>query len=216
MSKGFYIGSFILGVIASYYITSTHEKIIILTLGIPVGLYLLFVYVWFHREMWTSIQDDYVRTTPNKAAWFLLIPIFNLYWYFVVYPGFVENYNRYIKRKSRKVDRMLLFPFGGYASLHVILVCIEYAYYATIILVLLSGGISEGSPYQTVNMLLVMSRLAAFFAIPLTIVYSMFFLMIISRVCDAVNALSSRPRRKNPSPIEVVTSDPITDPSGTI
>ena len=68
------------------------------------GLALLFLVinsiiglVILHRA-WSHIQEiGLARTTPGKAVGFLFIPFFNLYWVFIAYYGWAEDYNRYIE-----------------------------------------------------------------------------------------------------------------------
>ena len=43
---------------------------------------------------WQQIPADIARTTPGKAAGFLFIPLFNLYWIFVAFWGLAKDMNR--------------------------------------------------------------------------------------------------------------------------
>jgi len=79
--------------------------------------------------MWKPIQDGHARTTPAKAVGLSLIPLFNLYWAFLVLWGFSKDFNRYLDRNSldvRKLNETLFLacsmgavlaffvvPFGG-------------------------------------------------------------------------------------------------------
>lgn len=54
-------------------------------------------------KAWSAIQDGHARTTPGKAAGFMLIPLFNIYWIFQAIYGFAQDYNKFIARNSRKV-----------------------------------------------------------------------------------------------------------------
>lgn len=47
--------------------------------------------------LWDMIPEKYARTTPVKAALFLLLPVYNLYWVFQVIYGFAFDYNRFLK-----------------------------------------------------------------------------------------------------------------------
>jgi hypothetical protein len=53
--------------------------------------------VFIHR-MWSAINDGQTKPTPGAAVGFMFIPLFSLYWIFVVYPGYATAYNRYIER----------------------------------------------------------------------------------------------------------------------
>jgi hypothetical protein len=98
---------------------------------------LLFVLSLYYKA-WLAIQDGYARTTPGRAVGYSFIPIFNVYWAFVVMVGFVADYNSFIERK--KLDRRPLtswnfwllavcwliawlphFPAGGFIILLVML-----------------------------------------------------------------------------------------------
>jgi serine/threonine protein kinase len=63
------------------------------------------------RLMWNSIQDGYATTTPARAVLLSLVPVFNLFWIFVVIWGFADAYNKYIDRhlmRAKKLDGKLL------------------------------------------------------------------------------------------------------------
>ena len=49
------------------------------------------LFVWAY---WRSIPSCFARTTPGLAAWLLLIPLFNLYWFFVAFVGGAIDLNR--------------------------------------------------------------------------------------------------------------------------
>ena len=59
---------------------------------------LLIFHVLFHYQMWASIYNESVDKTPEIALLFMCIPIYNIYWSFNFYPGFVNYYNRNISR----------------------------------------------------------------------------------------------------------------------
>ncbi len=62
---------------------------------------------------WASIQDRHVRTTPERAVGFLFIPVFNLYWLFVAWKGFAEDYNAYVSRHATLAP---LLPQGLFSA----------------------------------------------------------------------------------------------------
>ncbi|MGL6196758.1 MAG: ankyrin repeat domain-containing protein [Thermoguttaceae bacterium] len=51
-------------------------------------------------QFWKLIPRDIARTTPNKAAWFSLIPFFTLYWVFVCVRGLGKDMNRTLQQKG--------------------------------------------------------------------------------------------------------------------
>jgi hypothetical protein len=62
-------------------------------------------------KMWASIQDGFARTSPAKAVALSLLPLFNVYWAFEVFPGFATDYNGYLERhgvEARPLSRGLL------------------------------------------------------------------------------------------------------------
>ncbi len=75
----------------------------------------LFVY-----SSWALIQNDIPRTTPAKAAGFLLIPLFNLYWVFQAIYGFAVDYNRYAEKHSPEAPRLNEKVFLGFSILFVL------------------------------------------------------------------------------------------------
>ena len=56
-------------------------------------------YVFLYRA-WHILQPGKARTSPGKAVGFLFIPLFNLYWVFVSYPGWAYDWNRIRKSHS--------------------------------------------------------------------------------------------------------------------
>ena len=54
----------------------------------------------FLYSFWRIIQDGEARTTPAKAAGFLLIPLYNLYWIFVSFCGLAVDMNKYTRTRS--------------------------------------------------------------------------------------------------------------------
>ncbi len=71
---------------------------------LPVALLLVWTswslaLVLVHRA-WSAIQDGAARTSPGRAVWLLLVPVFNLYWAFQAFAGFATDYNHFIERHS--------------------------------------------------------------------------------------------------------------------
>jgi hypothetical protein len=48
-----------------------------------------------HYECWKILPSGYRKTTPEKAVGFLLIPYYNLYWFFISYSCLASGYYRY-------------------------------------------------------------------------------------------------------------------------
>ena len=49
-------------------------------------------------RFWKIIPPDIARCTPEKAAWFSFIPLFNLYWWFIAFRGLAEDINKTASR----------------------------------------------------------------------------------------------------------------------
>ncbi len=68
----------------------------LLAMGAGV-IFLMVAYIMalivLHRA-WALLQPGGARTTPGKAVGFLFIPLFNIYWMFVAYYGWSQDWNR--------------------------------------------------------------------------------------------------------------------------
>lgn len=109
MNKKYYIMSIIFGFLFAYisftasYITADTNiglSILLFFASLIIIIYLTIVILILIYRMWSSIQDGHARTTPAKAIGFLFIPLFNCYWLFQVFWGYVKDYNQYISRHS--------------------------------------------------------------------------------------------------------------------
>ena len=61
---------------------------------IPGVIISLCCYFFFILRLWEAIPVEYARTTPKKAAWLSLIPIFHWYWMFVALGGLYRDMNK--------------------------------------------------------------------------------------------------------------------------
>ncbi len=68
---------------------------------IAFGFVTLFVY-----RHWLLLQGYGARVTPGKAVFFLFVPIFNLYWFFVAFVGLAEDNNIYMSEFMIRKHRM--------------------------------------------------------------------------------------------------------------
>ena len=68
-----------------------------------VGFSLLFILVgiancicccFYLYRLWEEIHPAFAQTTPGKAAGFMLIPLWNLYWIFVAFWGLYQSMNK--------------------------------------------------------------------------------------------------------------------------
>ena len=75
------------------------ERLAFLSILFGLGAFTFFAF--FVAQIWATIQDGKARCTPGKAAGFLFIPFYNVfYWNFRALKGFVEDYNNYLKRRG--------------------------------------------------------------------------------------------------------------------
>ncbi len=77
-----------------------HDEV---TLGVGAVLAILYLVeiimmCFFWHAAWRTIQDGNARTTPGKAIGLMFIPLFNLYWAFVLIAGFAKDYNAFCRR----------------------------------------------------------------------------------------------------------------------
>jgi len=66
---------------------------------------------------WKAIQDEHVRTTPERAVGFLFIPFFSLYWIFVAWGGFARSFNAFVSRHQIPVRHLSEGLFVTYSML---------------------------------------------------------------------------------------------------
>ncbi|MHC4122667.1 MAG: MJ0042-type zinc finger domain-containing protein [Planctomycetota bacterium] len=69
-----------------------------------------------YYRMWAAIQDDTASIGPVKAAGFLFIPVFNVYWALYMIVGFAEDYNDFVRRYSIKTKDLSVGLFLAYAA----------------------------------------------------------------------------------------------------
>ena len=93
-----------LGIISEGTLTAEalDRSFLLLRIGSYGALFLLVFHAilsWIYiNRAWSHIQElGTARTTPGKAVGFLFIPFFNIYWYFVCFFGWAEDYNQYIR-----------------------------------------------------------------------------------------------------------------------
>ena len=81
--------------------------LVVTLVALVVGIVLLFRLVY---GIWSRIQDEEASISPGLATGLLAIPIFNLVWLFVVFPGYAKRYNSYVERhKLQSAPRLSVF-----------------------------------------------------------------------------------------------------------
>ncbi|MFH1378532.1 MAG: hypothetical protein ABIH86_07250 [Planctomycetota bacterium] len=80
---------------------------------ISLATFMVFIY-----NIWDAIQSQYTKTTPAKAVGLLFIPLFNIYWFYVVTVDWAKAYNRLIRTAEPHIPKtsedIPLFLFFGY------------------------------------------------------------------------------------------------------
>ena len=112
---------------------------------------LIMGYILIYRA-WEAIQDGHARTTPGKAVGFLFIPFFNLYWVFVAWYGFAQDYNSYIERHAVTASKL---NKGLYLTYCILGICsaIPYLGYLALIPIMVIFIIMVNATINAVNAL---------------------------------------------------------------
>ena len=93
---------------------------VLFALAVVLWIWLVvIVYIYIYR-MWWMLPASYARTSPGKAVGFCFIPVFNLYWVFVVYYGWSKDYNRFLQETGRPFSRRM--PEGLFLTMCVLIV----------------------------------------------------------------------------------------------
>jgi hypothetical protein len=131
-------------------------------LAIALFIYAIVMELVLLYKAWKVIQDGSARTSPGKAIGFLFIPFFNFYWIFQAFWGFAKDYNAYVQRHHA--------ASAGGISIPVLSVNLFLAY---CILSLVAGLLSS----------------IPFIGFLFVIAYFVLFVMVIIKLCDAINNL---------------------------
>ncbi|HUU10903.1 MAG TPA: hypothetical protein VM431_10250 [Phycisphaerae bacterium] len=110
ISKGFYLGSIVAGMVGGLVLfgigfilmISEEEEAGTALMGlgyIPLIYGAVIVGILIYK-MWAAIQGPTARTTPGKAVGFLFIPFFNIYWQFQAFWGWTKDYNALIAQRG--------------------------------------------------------------------------------------------------------------------
>jgi len=76
--------------------------------------------IYIYR-MWYMIQGPFARTNPGKAVGFLFIPLYSLYWIFVAFYGWAQDYNQFTQGYNmHNAPRM---PEGLFLAMCILSVC---------------------------------------------------------------------------------------------
>ncbi|MBN1592049.1 MAG: hypothetical protein JW941_02225, partial [Candidatus Coatesbacteria bacterium] len=75
------------------------------------------IFLFFVYRIWRAIQDGHARTSPGKAVGFMFIPLFNAYWAFQIFWGFVKDHNRFVERHELESPKLREWPYLVYPIL---------------------------------------------------------------------------------------------------
>jgi len=107
----------------------------------------------FLRRLWKEIPSEFARTTPGKAAGFMFIPFWNVYWMFVAFGGLYKDMNRTTESLglgSRFDESRILKVCGTWVLLLIGFVC----------LIVLEAILGDGRLIFVLNVLLSLGYLA--------------------------------------------------------
>ncbi|MBN1881176.1 MAG: hypothetical protein JW885_03300 [Deltaproteobacteria bacterium] len=141
------------------------DNTIIFIITILYSVLLFTCKILFHYRMWAAIYDEQIDTPPKLAVLLLFIPLYNLYWIFKFYPGFVQYYNENIDRygigsEVQPIDKLVYTAY-------------PVTQYISVIIVIVSALISSRSSIGVMNL-----------------VCFVVFIIMVSKTCDAVNTLA--------------------------
>jgi len=118
VSKGFYVGCWLIGNLGYWLISAAvavliavypETRVVVSMLMMPASMLSILagvVCLILIYKMWAAIQGMGARTSPGKALGFMFIPLFNLYWAFVVYWGWTRDYNKIGEREGVELPQM--------------------------------------------------------------------------------------------------------------
>jgi predicted Zn finger-like uncharacterized protein len=136
-------------------------------------------------KMWTAIKDKQVSISPAKAAGFLFIPVFNIYWALLMLTGFAEDYNAFIQRHTVKAKELSITIFLIYAFMFILT-----AFVVTIPMICVFGFIGLisrafiGYPHAVWALLV--------FVLAAGIAHFITYILVAMKTCNAINALPER------------------------
>jgi hypothetical protein len=132
-------------------------------------IYVAVIFLIILYKAWNYLGEGHPRTTPGKAAGYLFIPFYNLYWVFQSVRGFIPDYNRYMVQSERRDFCLGSRLFTGFS----ILFDLSFALWAF--------------PIPFLN-----AVLAALACVMLLI----FAGLVIGKLCDAINYISEMKKSK--------------------
>lgn len=126
------VASLILNTLEGYDIFDHKEGL--QTAGFILVLVALGLMLTILHKCWNAIPPNLRSTTPSKATFLLLIPLFNLYWIFISVRGLADDINRWDHSSGKPIQKDIL----GWACASAVLFSLVSAY--EILELLASGG----------------------------------------------------------------------------
>lgn len=93
------LGTGVLSLLASNRATQEAAAALPLPMLVMAIAWLMLVY-----KMWSAIDDGQTSPKPAAAVGLMFIPLFSLFWIFVVLPGWASRYNAYAQRHGLRVQ----------------------------------------------------------------------------------------------------------------
>lgn len=202
VSKGFYVGVFLVGalgnwiaweIVSALRIAFPDKEGVLGMLMVPaswLSLLSVVVLLILIYKMWAAIQGAGARTSAGKALGFMFIPLFNLYWAFQVWWGWTKDYNRIAQRDNVELPRM---PEGIALAICVL----PLVSTALVVAGFIVGGLEGMAAGGFGNIGMQASMVVGLLNTILTAV-------LFSKICDGINALvdaglvPERPERTAP------------------
>ncbi|MDX2051555.1 MAG: hypothetical protein SFV15_04130 [Polyangiaceae bacterium] len=103
--RGTGIGSFVVAVVVGAGLWFAGQRplvalaLIPLIIGGSLQVQLIF-------KMWLAIQDGRAEVSPRRAVALLFVPIFGLYWFLRVVPGYASAFNTFVERHQISTPRL--------------------------------------------------------------------------------------------------------------
>ena len=195
MSKAFYLVSFIgamaLLILLSAFIvnliyvvvdnTKTEDYavlglVLLGILSIVISIYLLVVTAIMIYKIWNAIEDNVTPIFPVLSIVFLIVPIVNFFWFLIVFPLYVNYYNKYVKRWKMNVKELnpgIFYTFPLFLVTYIVGIGV-----GEIFKFMPESSLQE-TIYLSFGLLGIFGFIASFVV----------FIVIASKLCDAVNAL---------------------------
>ncbi len=138
----------------------------------------IFILLWYRA--WRPIAGGPQKFNPTKMALLLLVPFYNLYWFFRAVWGWPKAYNRYVREHGMNLTQLNDKLFLAYCIFTVAAVVVN------------PGHILKVDFYGRELMLLFLSQVTK-------TVQLLFDTVIIWQVCGAVNRLPTDARGRHGS-----------------